>query len=68
MCVNWNELHYGVETMLPGVWLPLVINYTIACILVLKKKKRKKGDPWTWAVPSQFGPNKAQTWVSEPAA
>ena len=24
--------------------------------------KKKKGDPWTWAVPGQFGPDKAQTW------
>ena len=42
---------------------------TTARIPVLKKKKKKgKGDPWTWAVPGQFGPDKAQTWVSEPAA
>ena len=30
--------------------------------------KSKKGDPRTWAVPGQFGPDKAQIWVSEPAA
>ena len=39
---------------------------TTASILVFFLKK--KGDPWTWAVPGQFGPDKAQTWVSEPAA
>jgi len=35
------------------------------CMAEIKSKKK---DPRTWAVPGQFGPDKAQTWVSEPAA